>query len=179
MARAKQRKPNSSRKTKSSKGKNGALPLLLRVLVVLLVMAAIALAAGYVYVRHNGKTKPEKTQETILPGAENPATGILSDTIAPTLLEGTWINSSNGTMLSIRKQAFSIDFSSVEAEKPISGSIHINGNKFVVETPLLDGCNDGRGTYEYSLAGDDLTISTLQDACTRRKLVFAAVWYKM
>lgn len=167
--------------SRKSKNKNKTwLQWLLSVLVVFLVLGAIAMAAGYVYMR----TTENNQAKTLLPSAEaaqqinesKPSTGSNNNL---KLLEGTWVSTTTGAMLSLKGETFSLDFPSVEAEKPMSGNFALTENKFSVVNNGKSVCNSIKGTYSITFAAGDLVITLLHDECGKRKNTLQSTWYKL
>ncbi len=175
------RKRSTRAVSRKSKSKNKTwLHWLLSVLVIFLVLGAIAMAAGYVYVR----TTQNKKAQTLLPSAEaaqkinesKPSAGSISNL---NLLEGTWVSTTTGAMLSLKGETFSLDFPSVEAEKPMSGNFGLTENKFSVVNSGKNVCDSTKGTYSFIFKSGDLVVTVLHDECAKRKNNLQATWYKL
>lgn len=179
----KRRRPTKTgSKGKSKKTSAGKLQGFLKVLVVFLILALIAIAAGYVYVKQTGTTSsipPQEPGNTLIKEENSPTTENQSVVAEKkSVLEGTWVNGENGSMLSIHQSSFTLDYPSVEAGKPINGNIFIQDHKIVIEVKT-EACKTMKGSYSFKLTGDDLSIKAVNEACQKRENMFQNDWYRL
>lgn len=173
----------SGRKSKSQK--KSWLQSLLYVLVIFLVLAAIAMIAGYVYMRKNATPEPTLEVQTEIASKTEGADQSSPDNSKPiqkqanVFIEGTWVSTDNGAMLTIKGTNFTIDFPSVESGKPITGTIQFIGNEFTVISKTLQGCEQINGSYSFDHKGEDLVVKAINDSCSKRKNSFESSWFKM
>lgn len=195
MATKRRRSPAANTRSRSKKSKS-LLNSILLLLVVLLSLAAIAFAASYVYLRSTDKSKvetvtentetdekseaafTEKSEAEILASdAEKTKTNSLSQ---PSLLQGTWVSTENGTMFTVENSSFTIDFPSVEAMKPMKGKIKVSKNSFVVLNNNEGAfCTKIEGNYSFEFKGEDLIIKLRNDECSQRANQLNASWFRL
>lgn len=182
---------SSGSKRKSSKTKHGILRIVLLLLVVLLSLGAIALAASYVYIRMGEKKIIKTEQNNNMLSEEYISTdtsinepkvekSIEKKVLNPTELEGTWVSTSDGTMLTINNAKFTIDFPSVEVSKPMSGNIQISKRQFTIEnTGEKAVCAGEKGNYSFEFINEDLIVKSNKDNCGKRAKALTAKWFKL
>lgn len=185
------RRPSTSGRRKTGKN-HSLLRSLLTLLIVLLSLAAIAFAASYVYQRQVAK-KETAAQEAVanVPPQTNDDQTLEEDytpasnqedaaTLSIYKLEGTWISTANGAMMTIKGETFSIDFPSVEYAQPMKGKIKVENETAVfTASKASDECGVNEGIYTYKLTGEDLFLRLKKDACRPRTSQLATKWYKL
>lgn len=186
------RKKSGSRRKKSP---------LFKWLLILGLLVLVSVAASYLWLRYAEKQQDLKpTQvETLLPSLpdtktnqetkqqENPVDQPQAErkkdnkiSPQPTWLEGTWVSSSNGAMLTFKGTAFSMDFPSVENRSPLEGTFVLNGKKIEFKSTQKDDiCGQQPGKYTVSPDGNDIVIKCLSDECKRRASNLEASWFKL
>lgn len=184
------RRPSTSGRRKTGKN-HSLLRSLLTLLIVLLSLAAIAFAASFVYQRQAVK-KETAAQEALVnvPPHTNDDQSLVDDapasnqenaaTLTANKLEGTWISTANGAMMTIKGETFSIDFPSVEYALPMKGKIKVEKETAVfTSSKPSDECGLNEGIYTYKLSNDDLFLSLKKDACRPRTTQLGTKWYKL
>ena len=97
-----------------------------------------------------------------------------------TLLEGTWVSTLNGAMLSFEANHFKLEFPSVEERAMLEGHFKILNNKIhLVNTLSDDLCGMENGTYSFTIKGEDLILEAESDPCNMRKENLSTDWFKL
>jgi Ulp1 family protease len=195
MATKRKKSPAVKTRSRSKKSKS-ILNSILLLLVVLLSLAAIAFAASYVYLRTSVKKNTENRIESIESESlnesaftEKPEAELLAsesdkaqknNLSQPSVLHGTWVSTENGAMLTVENSGFTIDFPSVEAIKPMKGTINVSKNSFVVvnKRDALT-CPEIEGNYDFEFKGEDLIIKLKKDKCSQRASQLNASWFRL
>ncbi|MBG0781650.1 MAG: hypothetical protein H0S84_05230 [Bacteroidales bacterium] len=180
---------------KPKKGRKGS-----SILTLVLIIAIVALAGSYFYITYTtekaleGVFSPittlfssqndstdqvtvEQSQEVVeapkeLPKEEKPVI------ISP--LEGTWVSTLNGAMLSFEANLFKLEFPSVEERATLEGHFKIlDGKLHLVNTLSDDVCGMENGIYSFQLNGEDLILDAENDPCKMRKENLSTDWFKL
>lgn len=187
---ATRRRSGSASRRKTAKD-HPILRSLLTILIVLLSLAAIAFAASYVYLRQASKketakeitaleTSPVSEMETDTATSGNQIQYGMSNSSDKQLLDGTWISTANGAMMTIKGENFNIDFPSVEFALPMKGNVKSeNGTVRFVNTNPDDECGMKEGLYTFRLDGEDLYLKLKKDGCRSRTTQLATKWYRL
>lgn len=189
-----------------SKGgkKKGGLSLWLRLLMFVVILAILALGISFLVIKSGRKQSPGLNEISVskeLPlktpekEAKKEAKPQLAKEAAPTekqkkpatkeapkpaSIVGTWVSTENGSMLTVKKNTYSIDFPSVEYRKPMQGAITISANAFTVINESDDKeCGIEPGTYSFKFVDDNLIISRKKDVCKKRASSLEASWFKL
>lgn len=194
------KKTPTRRKKAGSKRKKNPL---YKWLIILGLMVFFAIGASYLWLRYAEKQKDlSPTQvETLLPSLPESTKNGQTETSPqtntpekpkperkkideippqPTWLEGTWVSSSNGAMLTFKDNTFSMDFPSVENRSPLEGRFVLNGKKIeFTGTQKDDICGQQIGKYTVSPDGKDIVIKCLSDDCNRRASNLEASWFRL
>ena len=91
-----------------------------------------------------------------------------------TALSGCWLSSEQGAFITIDEYGYRIDFSNVDARRPMTGNYIIENNLI---TFISDGneCEDD-GTYRITFYKKNMSLSCKNDDCTDRRNVLEADW---
>lgn len=179
------RRPATKRRSEKKTTSQGFLRLLLQVLVVLLLLAVIAFAASYVYLRkQNGDAAPKsipssKEQLMQTTSGENTKTESIASKAEKTILEGTWVSTDNGAMLTFSADQYTIDFPSVEAVQPMKGSFLVKETMLELLSSNDPKCISAIGRYSFTFKDGDLHLKLTDDSCLRRSNLLGAVWFKL
>ena len=89
-------------------------------------------------------------------------------------LSGCWLSSEQGAFITIDEYGYRIDFSNVDAGRPMTGNYFIENNLI---TFASDGneCEDD-GTYRITFYKKNMSLSCKNDDCTDRRNVLEADW---
>ncbi len=166
---AKKRKP----KTRRTKKPKGSLFTILLVFVVISILAAAI--AYFLYdigkpIRKTPAKVPTVTTKTI--------TGNQS-VRSKSVLDGTWVSTSDGRMLEIHGTSFSMELPSVSEHKITKGEIHISGDiATIIYSGTKDKCAEKPGTYSFVINKGSIHFTLKHDDCPGRKQVFSTTWNK-
>lgn len=149
---------------------------LLTIILVLVIISIIAAAIAYFFYDF-GKTKsnipakaPTGSTKTI---SENKSTPTKS------ILDGTWVSSTDGRMLEIHGTVFSMELPSVSEHKITKGQIYIKGNIVtIIYSGTKDKCAENPGTYSFVVNKGSILFIAKHDNCPGRKQVFSTTWEK-
>ncbi len=144
-------------------------------LIIFIVIIAIAAAAIAYFVYGVGKTKhafPTKPHTTITKTVHKKKT-----IRAKSALEGTWVSTSDGRMLEIYGNLFTLELPSVSEHKITKGKISISGNTAsILFTGTNDKCSRDAGTYSFVVGKGSIRFSVKHDNCPGRKQIFSTTW---
>ena len=89
-------------------------------------------------------------------------------------LTGCWLSSEQGAFITIDEYGYRIDYSNVDAGRPMTGNYFIENNLITFTT---DGneCEDD-GTYRITFYKKDMSLSCKNDNCIDRRNVLEADW---
>lgn len=92
----------------------------------------------------------------------------------------TWVSMSNGAMLTIEGNRYTIDFPSVEDRQPMMGAITFSKGGFtVINHQSDDPCGNQSGAYTFHFDGEDVVIKTKSDPCRTRSIQLQASWFSL
>ena len=166
---AKKRKP----KTRRAKKPTGSL---FSVFLVLVIIAIIAAAIAY-YFYDVGK--PENHSRTITSTSSKKIIHPKTKAVTKNILDGTWVSTSDGRMLEIHGDSFSMELPSVSEHKITKGKIIIVGNTAtILYTNTKDKCAESPGTYTFAVSKTSIRFSVKHDNCPGRKQIFSTTWEK-
>ncbi|MDN5350726.1 MAG: hypothetical protein PWQ54_2122 [Bacteroidales bacterium] len=194
----KSRTSRTTRKKPTRKSKKGRKAP--GILLVVLIIAIVALTGSYFYITHttekalekvfspittlfslrNDSTKQiakEQNQEVIVATKELPKK---EKTVILSPLEGTWVSTLNGAMLSFEANLFKLEFPSIEKRATLEGHFKIlNGKLHLVNSLSNDVCGMENGIYSFQLNGEDLILDAENDPCKMRKDNLSTDWFKL
>jgi len=200
---AKQPKKRSSSKPKSrtkSRKRSINKP---GVLLVLLIIVVFAIIISYFMAGGNFQQYFNQVKEKVstVSGAENPETSDNSSTtemtdntqkiteklpsqkekpIPKTALEGTWVSTLNGAMLTFKGNTFELELISIEERPKLKGHFKISESSLhLVNTLSDDLCGMKEGVYHFEIKADELILSTQNDPCNMRKENLSSDWFKL
>ncbi len=166
---AKKRKPKT-RRTKKPKGS------LFTVLLVFVVISILAAAIAYFFY-DIGKTQSNLPAKAPV-GTTITVTGN-KKALSKSVLDGTWVSTTDGRMLEIHGTSFSMELPSVSEHKVIKGKIHINGDiATIIYSGTKDKCAEKPGTYSFVINKGSIHFTLKHDNCPGRKQVFSTTWDK-
>ena len=90
-------------------------------------------------------------------------------------LNGCWHSTEQGAFISIDEYGYRIDFSNVDASKPMTGNYFIENN-LVTFTSDGNECDGLDGTYRVTFYKKNISLSCKNDECTDRRNVLEADW---
>ncbi|HOI32792.1 MAG: hypothetical protein PHG67_10965 [Bacteroidales bacterium] len=109
-----------------------------------------------------------------------PETAKPDEPIVKTALEGTWVSTINGAMLSFEGNRFKLEFPSIEERTMFDGHFKlINSRIHLVNTLSDDLCGMENGTYRFNIKGEDLILEAENDPCKLRKENLNTDWFKL
>lgn len=101
-------------------------------------------------------------------------------TALKTALEGTWVSTLNGAMLTFKDNTFQVEFPSIEERAKLKGHFKIAANNIhLVNTLSDDLCGMKEGVYSFEFKGEDLILSVQNDPCNMRKENLSTDWFKL
>ncbi len=198
MATRRKTSPTASKKKKGGLGRT-----LVLVIISIIVLAAIALSISYFYIKNDRKSAPEfkevaiidpiKTTNELTPDqqtGQSKSISAVSDekevsenksrNYSKSSIDGTWVSTSNGAMLSLENETYLIDFPSVEKIKPLNGHFVVKDKNITfIATGKDDACGTEPGQYSFSIMEDDLVFNKISDKCDKRAKSITARWFKL
>ncbi len=166
---AKTRRLKTTRRKKEPKGS------LFNILLIFFLIALVAaLVAYFIY-------EVEKPESKV---SQNPATNTSKS--APTkktapavTLNGTWVSTTDGRILDIKGERFSLELPSVSDHEIVKGKLQIKGQTVsFTYFSQKNNCTRHPGTYRFSRQKNTLRFRVIHDECTGRKQIFSTLWEK-
>ena len=165
--------PAKTRKKRQSGNKNNQLFIFLAIVIVL---AIISMAVAY-YLTIDGNSEAQ----TIPAAAQNEVSSTTDTDTSVGQIEGTWVSTYDGAMLTITGLSFSLELSGVDAAAKMTGNIAVEGN--IVTFVYITGnesCNNIEGHYLYSVEDNgDLFFKLIKDQCSGRTERMSVSWFKI
>ncbi len=162
-----------TRKSKTKRRKKPKVSLA-TVLFIFVIISIVAVAIAYFYF-DIGKPKSHSANNSVKTTA-NTATKHIA---AKSVLDGTWVSTTDGRMLEIHGTAFSMELPSVSEHGVTKGSITISGNvATIIYFGTRDKCAENPGTYSFIIRKGSIHFAVRHDNCPGRKLIFATTWDK-
>ncbi len=90
-------------------------------------------------------------------------------------LKGCWHSTEQGAFITIDEYGYRIDFSNVDASKPMTGNYFIENN-LITFTSDGNECGGLDGTYRVTFYKKNISLSCKNDECTDRRNVLEADW---
>lgn len=195
--------PKKSAKTKKKKANSGFFTKFLLIFIVLSLIAAAILFTLKNFniditkvekekdiikteiLANDAKTKSDKVEvktgqknETATPQKQDSpqeAKEIKKEFKELKTLNGCWHSTEQGAFISIDEYGYRIDFSNVDASKPMTGNYFIENN-LVTFTSDGNECDGLDGTYRVTFYKKNISLSCKNDECTDRRNVLEADW---
>lgn len=149
------------------------------VLLVFILLAIVAaIAAYYITKKSTPRALPrpvhilnQKELQNKKPSLPKAKPGIKNP------MEGTWVSRSDGAILEVHSNKFSIDLPSVDSHNFQQGVITTEGAKVIfIFTGDKNPCKEGRGVYTFKIVQGSLHFKVEKDNCQSRKEKIVAVW---
>lgn len=90
-------------------------------------------------------------------------------------LEGCWLSSEQGAFITIDQFGYRIDFSNVEASKPLTGNYYFENN-LITFTNDGNECNGVDGTYRITFYKKNISLICKDDNCDSRRKILETDW---
>ena len=126
---------------------------------------------------HMSQVKTETKSETATPqkqDAPNETKNIKNEFKELKTLNGCWLSSEHGAVITIDEYGYRIDFSNVDAGRPMTGNYFIENN-LITFTSDGNECEDD-GIYRITFYKKNISLSCKNDGCTERRNVLEADW---
>lgn len=190
------KRKSRSKTHKHSKSQPGIILILLLIVVAAIVLSYFITGGNYGQYFNRMKetitsvSNPENEQNTnTLTGAkttdsEEKSTANLpvpkEKPVQKTVLEGTWVSTLNGAMLTFKDNTFQVEFPSIEERPKLKGHFRVTDNTIhLVNTLSDDLCGMKEGVYSFEIKGEDLILSVQNDSCKMRKENLSTDWFKL
>jgi hypothetical protein len=195
--------PKKSAKTKKKKANSGFFTKFLLIFIVLSLIAAAVLFTLKNFniditkvekekdiikteiLANDAKTKSDKvevkteqkneTSVTQKQDAPQEAKEIKKEFKELKTLNGCWHSTEQGAFITIDEYGYRIDFSNVDASKPMTGNYFIENN-LITFTSDGNECDGLDGTYRVTFYKKNISLSCKNDECTDRRNVLEADW---
>ncbi len=115
------------------------------------------------------KPKPEKKPEP------RPEPKPAVETVVAKSIEGCWMSTTGGAVLTMKDFEYRIDFMGVDSGKPIIGTYLVENN-IITFSNKQDPCKDAAGAYEVNFNKKEISFKCKNDDCTKRKSTLVTDW---
>jgi|GEM_PF-893979 len=190
------KRKSSSMARKRAKNQPGIILVLLLIIVAAIVLSYFVTGGNYrqyfnrmkdtisaVSDTDNEETTENLTTTKIADSSEKASKKTPSQKQNPTqktALEGTWVSTLNGAMLSFKDNTFQLEFPSIEERPKLKGHFKISNNSLQLVNTLSDDlCGMKEGVYSFDFKGEDLILSAQNDPCKMRKENLSTDWFKL
>ena len=165
MAKKKQAK-NAIKVKKPSKAKGKSAKIWVFVISILIVLFLVCMVLHFlksdktetkdqngVVVTEKEAPKPNDTTESVVNTEENETVELKE--VTKEGIQGSWLSISAGTVLTMEKDNYRIDFSGVEGSEPITGTYELS--KGVIKLySTSNHCKDEIGKYKVNFVGKNI-----------------------
>lgn len=125
------------------------------------------------------ETKKQSTQSdtksTASTSTKKDASNSKIESNATSYMEGCWISSEQGAFITLDRYGYRIDFSNVDASRPMTGYYSIDRN---IITFTSDGneCKGIDGSYRITFYKKNISLICKDDKCTSRRNILETDW---
>jgi len=168
----------AKRKTKSqSSKKNKSFSIFI---IVVIILALLSFAISYFVMQTESEIVTTSTNRENKKPLQKPVRkSNLKIIQEKSVLEGTWASYSDGAMLTIKGEHFSIELPSVESTVLASGKVIVeNGMVIFIYTNKGSDCKS-QGRYKFEIKDDEVTFIAEKDGCKSRVVLLVATWFKV
>lgn len=123
------------------------------------------------------KKEPEKTtNDKDTSKTEKPVAEHVNDkTNIKASINGYWLSTSEGAVLTMNDDSYSIDFAGIDASNPIAGTYKLQDKKIIFSTDA-GSCKGEIGIYRIILDKHDIKFICEDDNCLKRKATLTTEW---
>lgn len=107
--------------------------------------------------------------------ADKPAKKPRSTAAVAKSIEGCWMSTTGGAVLTMKDFEYRIDFMGVDSGKPIIGTYLVENN-IITFSNKQDPCKETKGTYEVDFDKHEISFKCKNDDCTKRKSTLVTDW---
>lgn len=204
-AAKKGKKKSSPKKSSKSKKKSNGMNFFTKFILAILLIAILFIAVFYIVnnfkvndfkrtnntktevVVNNNKANDKKeenkakyneennSKQTTSNSKKDKTTSLKEEFKELKTLTGSWHSSEQGAFLSIDEYGYRIDFSNVDASRPITGNYRIENN-LIIFTSDGSECNNEEGTYRINFYKKNISLTCKKDDCLNRRNILEADW---
>lgn len=116
------------------------------------------------------ETKKEKSGKEAKPAEKPQGTAAVAKRI-----EGCWMSTTGGAVLTMKDFEYRIDFMGVDSGKPIIGTYLVEDD-IITFSNKQGTCKDTAGAYEVNFNKKEISFKCKNDDCTKRKSTLVTDW---
>lgn len=178
--KASKKKKSSSKKTQSG-----------NVFTKILIIVFVAVFVGFIAFKYFPKINSTKSQKSetqlvkeerkqspkdsiVKPEKKPSAESIVKSTVARSI-EGCWMSTTGGAVLTMKDFKYRIDFMGVDSGKPLVGTYLVEDN-IVTFSNRNEPCKEEKGIYEVDFNKHEISFRCKDDDCTKRKSTLVTDW---
>lgn len=120
------------------------------------------------------ETQVSKKEELQKPKEEIKTTPTNKSSVAKSI-EGCWMSTTGGAILTMKDFEYRIDFMGVDIGKPIVGTYLVEGEKITFSNKE-EPCKGENGVYEVRFDKQEIGFKCTSDDCTKRKSTLTTEW---
>lgn len=177
----------ASKKKRSSSKKKQSGNVFTKILTIIFIVVFV----GFIAFKYFPKTDSKKNQKSetqlvkekkeqtpkdsvIKPEKKPDAKPIIKSTVARSI-EGCWMSTTGGAVLTMKDFEYRIDFMGVDSGKPIVGTYLVEDNT-VTFSNRQEPCIEEKGIYEVDFNKQEISFRCKDDGCTKRRSTLVTDW---
>lgn len=177
----------ASKKKKSSSKKKTSGNVFTKVLIIVIAVVLVGFFA-FRFIPKNKLNKNQKAEtqlvkeetkktpkDTTSMPKEKPEPKPINKSSVAKSIEGCWMSTTGGAVLTMKNFEYRIDFMGVDIGKPIVGTYLVEEN-IVTFSNRQDPCKDEKGVYEVDFNKQEISFRCKNDDCTKRKSTLTTDW---
>ncbi|MCQ2322649.1 MAG: hypothetical protein MJZ47_03405 [Bacteroidales bacterium] len=177
----------ASKKKKSTSKKKQSGNIFTKILIIIFVVVFVGFIA-FKYFPKNNSNKNQKTEtqlvkeenkqtpkDSVIKPEKKPVTRPIEKSAVAKSIEGCWMSTTGGAVLTMKDFEYRIDFMGVDSGKPIIGTYFVE-NDIVTFSNKQDPCKDTAGAYEVNFDKHEISFKCKNDDCTKRKSTLVTDW---
>jgi len=177
----------TSKKKKNSSKKKTSGNVFTKILIIAFAVILIVFFAFRFFPKINfNKDQKAETQlvkeenkntkkDTTSTPKETPTPKPIKKSAVAKSIEGCWMSTTGGVVLTMKNFEYRIDFMGVDIGKPIIGTYLVEEN-IVTFSNKQEPCKDEKGVYEVDFNKQEISFRCKDDGCTKRKSTLTTDW---
>ena len=119
--------------------------------------------------------RKQTPKDSIIKPEKKPSAKPIKKSTVARSIEGCWMSTTGGAVLTMKDFEYRIDFMGVDSGKPIIGTYFVE-NDIVTFSNKQDPCKDTAGAYEVNFDKKEISFKCKNDDCTKRRSTLVTDW---